>query len=102
MDKPIRNKAEFDDWFEDIINDLNLRVGSLDFSTENLQKIHWKEIWKIYDVWQEERFKKPGESSEDYAYENAKLIILKAHNMDESDFMQQELMEDYTNSSSYD
>lgn len=105
MTNPIRNKAEFDQWFGDIISDLNLNSGSRNFSAGNLAKVHWNRIWKIYDKCKLElpttRTKETQLVWETSSYE-AKLIILEAHGTDESKFMQREIMEHYMNSGNYD
>jgi hypothetical protein len=105
MTNPSRDKAEFDDWIGGIISNLNLRAGSADFSAENLEKVHWKRIWEIYDRCKVElsttRTKEIGLVWES-ASDEAQSITLQAHNTDDSEFLQTELMEHYMNSGNYD
>ena len=99
MTNPNRDKAEFDDWIKDIIDDLNLRSGSIDdFSAENLEKVHWKRVWEVYDKCKAELSRTQIKEIAlvwESASEEAKSIILQAHDTDESEFLQTELMDHY-------
>ncbi|MCF4968495.1 hypothetical protein [Nostoc sp. CMAA1605] len=100
-----RKKAEFDAWIEDIIDDLNLKVGNLHFLSKNLKTFHWSKIWKIYDNCKLELLHTRNKEQEivwETASHEAKLIILKAHKTNESKTFQEELMNHYINSSRYD
>ncbi|BDA72029.1 hypothetical protein CAL7716_061950 [Calothrix sp. PCC 7716] len=43
-----RNKAEFNEWLTQIIDDLNAS-DSVSIDENQLEAKHWKEIWEIYD-----------------------------------------------------
>ncbi|MBW4505053.1 MAG: hypothetical protein KME64_00810 [Scytonematopsis contorta HA4267-MV1] len=100
MSEPVRNKEEFDNWIKSIVLDLKLE----DFSFENFTKLHWKKLWTAYDKYQAQIPQtKIGEMDllKNSFYDEIKAVVLDAHNMDESDYLQSELMDNYLNSSSY-
>lgn len=84
--------SHFNAWVESIIDNLNLKTNSLNFSIHKLKPQHYKKLSSIYN-----------ESDDDgYADEIAESIIAEAHGFDDSEIMQLELMDHYINSGNYD
>ncbi len=94
MTKPTRDKADFNAWFGEAIDDLNLREGYESYTTENIEEVYWKKIWTLYDEMQAAPIDEYGK---EHFTEQLKLIILEAHGKDESDHLQAELMDNYMN-----
>lgn len=98
-----RNKEEFDNWIESIIEDLNLRSRDW-YEVSSLEKWHWKQLWEIFDKYIDTNHFGSKEKLEanKAAFDEGKSVILEAYGKTDSDLQQEELMDHYLNSSSYD
>ncbi|MEY2857996.1 MAG: hypothetical protein RLZZ74_2308 [Cyanobacteriota bacterium] len=98
-----RNKEEFDNWIKSMIEDLNSRSSGW-YEVSSLEKWHWKKLWEIFDENIDINHSGSKEKSEayDYAFDQGKSVILEAHDETDDDLQQEELMDHYMNSSSYD
>ena len=98
-----RNKEEFDSWIQSIIKDLNDRSDRW-YEVSSLKKWHWKQLWEIFDKYIDTNHFGSKEELEanEVAFDEGKTVILEAHNLTDSDLRQEELMDHYMNSSSYD
>jgi hypothetical protein len=97
-----RNKEEFDNWIESIIEDLNSRSRDW-YEVSSLEKRHWKQLWEIFDENIDTNHSGSKEKSEayDYAFDRGKSVILEAYGKTDSDLQAEELMDHYMNSSNY-
>jgi hypothetical protein len=98
-----RNKEKFDNWIESIIEDLNSRSHDW-YEVSSLEEWHWKQLWEIFDKHIGTNHSGSKEESEAYeaAFDEGRTVILEAHDLTDDDLQQEELMDHYMNSSSYD
>jgi hypothetical protein len=96
-------KEMFDDWIKGMIDDLNSRSSDW-YEVSSLEKWHWKKLWEIFDENIDTNHSGSKEESGAYeaAFEEGKTVILEAHDLTDGDLQQEELMDHYMNSSSYD
>ncbi len=95
------NNEEFDNWIKSVIEDLN--SYSDDYDVTYLEEEHLRQLEDIFDQYIDVNHFGSKEKLEAYedAYEDAKDVILKAHGQTDDDLQEEELMDNYMNSSNY-
>ncbi len=96
-------KEKFNNWVEGMIEDLESRSNYC-YEANSFKKWHWKQLWEIFD--RNIDTNHFGSKEQLIAYDEAdqagRAVILEAHNLSDSDLLQDELMDHYMNSSNYD
>ena len=95
-------KEKFNNWIESIIDDLKSRSDYC-YTVNSLEKWHWKQLWEIFDKYIDVNHfgSKEMLEADEAALDEGTTVILEAHDLTDSDLQQEELMDNYLNSSSY-